>query len=111
MASGLASFFNAAITESAVRRPVRGFSAEGTFSICIDKRAASASTSMRCVLRVTLGSAQISTFVRSGPMPASASAAATLTLAGKPRAASRALPEKTRLGLVSPVMSLPLAFS
>ena len=47
IASGLANFFRAAMTESGVSRPVRGFSADGTFSICIDKRAASASTSMR----------------------------------------------------------------
>ncbi len=38
--------------------------------------------------------------VRSGPIPASASATATLRFAGKPRAASRALPEKTRSGSV-----------
>ena len=42
---------------------------------------------MVCVLRVTLGSAQISMRVRSGPMPASDSATATFTLAGKPRMA------------------------
>ena len=47
MASGLDNFFNAAITDSAVRRPVRGLSSDGTFSICIEKRAAAASTSMR----------------------------------------------------------------
>ena len=47
IASGLASFFSAAMTESAVSRPVRGFSSDGTFSICIESRAASASTSMR----------------------------------------------------------------
>jgi len=47
MASGLDSFFNAAMTESAVSRPVRGFSADGTFSICSDNRAVSASTSIR----------------------------------------------------------------
>ena len=47
---------------------------------------------MRWVLRVTCGSAQISSRVRSGPMPARLSAAATLTLAGKPRAPSQALP-------------------
>ena len=47
MASGLVSFFNAATTASGVSRPVFGFSAEGTFSICIERRAASASTSIR----------------------------------------------------------------
>src|SRR5262249_30249732 len=98
MASGLASFLKAAMTESAVRRPVRGFSSEGTFSICIEKRAASASTSIRCMLRVTPGSAQISTDVPSGPIPANANAAATLTLAGNPRAAARAVPVNTHLG-------------
>jgi hypothetical protein len=60
---------NKAITESAVIMPVFGFS-EGKFSIVIEKRAQSESTSMRCTLRVTVGSAQISTVVRSGPMPA-----------------------------------------
>ena len=43
----LDNFFNAAMTESAVRRPVRGLSSDGTFSTCIDRRAAAASTSMR----------------------------------------------------------------
>ena len=53
-------------------------------------------------LRVTAGSAQISIMVRSGPMPASESAATTLTLAGKPAAASRAVPANTRLAVVQP---------
>ena len=48
---------------------------------------------------VTVGSAQISIVVRSGPIPARASAAATLTFAGKPRAASRAVPRKDAFGL------------
>src|SRR5690349_21242907 len=48
-----------AMTDSGVIRPVLGFS-EGTFSIVIVKRAASDSTSIRCVLRLTVGSAQIS---------------------------------------------------
>src|SRR5476649_2013711 len=61
------------------------------------------------MLRVSVGSAQMSMVVRSGPMPASASAAATLTLAGKPLAASRALPEKTSLGSVMPSISILLA--
>src|SRR5712671_2010456 len=70
-------------------RPVFGFS-DGMFSIDIEKRAESESTSMRWVLRVTVGSAQISTRVRSGPIPASDSATPTLRLAGNPFAASRA---------------------
>ena len=109
MARGADSFFSAAMTESAVSRPVRGFSADGTFSICIEKRAASASTSIRWTLRVTVGSAQISIVVRSGPIPASAYAAATLTLAGNPRAASRAVPAKTRLGSDNPMTSIAFA--
>ena len=64
----------------------------------MENRALSASTSMRCVLRSSVGSAQMASRVRSGPMPASASAAATLTLSGKPRAPSRALPSKTLSG-------------
>ena len=54
-------------------RPVRGFS-EGTFSIDIWNLAESESTSIAWQLRSTPGSAQISIVVRSGPMPASASA-------------------------------------
>ena len=54
----------------AVMRPVRGFSSDGTFSISIEKRALSASTSMRWMLRLSPGSAQISSRVSSGPMPA-----------------------------------------
>ena len=64
----------------------------------MEKRAVSASTSMRWVLRSIVGSAQISSRVLSGPMPARLSAAATLTLAGKPRAPSRALPSKIFFG-------------
>ena len=45
--------------------------------------------------------------VRSGPIPASESAAATLTLAGKPNAASRADPLNTFSGAVSPVTVIP----
>ncbi len=95
------------MTESGVSRPVFGFSRLGTFSICKVRRAASASTSMRWMLRSTLGSAQISIVVRSGPIPASASAAATLTLAGKPWAASRALPVKTRSACSMPATEIP----
>ncbi len=40
-------------------------------------------------------------------MPARASAAATFTLAGKPRAASRAFPANTRSGIVTSIMSMP----
>jgi hypothetical protein len=46
------------MTESAVMRPVFGFS-DGMFSIDIEKRAESDTTSMRCALRVCAGSAQI----------------------------------------------------
>ena len=42
----------------------------------------------------------MSIMVRSGPMPASDSAATTLTLAGNPAAASRAVPREHALGLV-----------
>ena len=72
-------------------RPVFGFS-DGMFSIDIENRAESDSTSTQCTLRVTVGSAQICNMVRSGPSPASDSATATLRLAGKPFAASRAVP-------------------
>jgi hypothetical protein len=46
--------------ESGVIRPVAGFSALGTFSIVIVNWALSASTSIVWMLRVTAGSAQIS---------------------------------------------------
>src|SRR5581483_3237235 len=106
IARGLDILRNRATTESGVSFPVRGFSRLGTFSISRARRTASPSTSMRCMLRLTAGSAQISIVVRSGPMPAIASAAATLTLAGKPRAASRAVPEKTRRAPASPLGGL-----
>src|SRR6185369_8145287 len=93
------NFRRQAITDSAVIKPVFGFS-DGIFSIDIEKRAESDSTSMRWVLRVTVGSAQISTLVRSGPIPASDSATATFTFAGKPLAASRAVPSKILSGSV-----------
>src|SRR5260370_26926053 len=80
-----------AITDSAVIRPVFGFS-DGIFSIDIEKLAESESTSTQWVLRVSAGSAQISSLVRSGATPASESATATLRFAGNPFAASRALP-------------------
>src|SRR4051812_11283016 len=95
--SGALSLRKQAITDSAVMRPVFGFSL-GTFAIAIEKLAESASTSTRCVLRSRLGSAQISNVVRSGPKPASDSAAATLTFAGNPLAPSRrALEDLARL--------------
>ncbi|GAB5377461.1 MAG: hypothetical protein AcusKO_39230 [Acuticoccus sp.] len=93
------------MTESGVRRPVLGFSL-GTFSTVIEKRALSASTSTVWVLRVSVGSAQISSCVASGPMPASDTATATLRLAGKPAAASRADPEKIFSGSVIAAMSM-----
>jgi len=85
--------------------PVLGFS-EGMFSIDIEKRAESDSTSMRWVLRVTVGSAQISSIVRSGPIPASDNATATFRLAGNPFAAARAVPLKILSGSVIPSMSM-----
>ena len=88
--SGAPSLRSAAMTDSAVIRPVLGLS-DGIFSIENEKRAESESTSMEWQFRVTAGSAQISIVVRSGPMPASESAAATLTFSGNPAAASRAV--------------------
>ena len=80
---GACSLRSAASADRAVIRPVFGFS-EGMFSMVNENRAESASTSMVWQLRSTVGSAQISMVVRSGPMPASDSAAATFTLAGNP---------------------------
>src|SRR5262245_66344241 len=50
----------------------------------------------------------MSIIVRSGPTPASASAATTLTLAGKPAAAARAVPENTSFASFNP--STEIAF-
>ena len=94
------------MVEGATLFPVRGLS-EGTFSIVMVKRTVSASTLMVWVLRVTVGSAQICNRVRSGPMPARLSAAATLTLAGKPAAPSRADPSNTFVGSVTPSTERP----
>src|SRR6266436_72254 len=104
--SGALSLRSAAMTESAVIRPVLGFS-DGMFSIENENRAESESTSMEWQFRVTAGSAHISIVVRSGPMPASDSAAATLTFSGKPAAASRAVPAKTHLATLSPSTEIP----
>ena len=98
--NGAWSFLRQAITDKAVISPVLGFS-DGIFSIVIENRAESASTSIRWVLRVTVGSAQISTLVRSAPIPASDSATATLRLAGNPLAASRAVPSKILSGTLT----------
>jgi hypothetical protein len=58
------------MTESAVMQLVFGFS-DGMLSIDIEKRSESDSTSMRYTLRVSAGSVQISSEMRSGPIPAS----------------------------------------
>ena len=89
-------------------RPVFGFS-DGIFSIDMEKRAESDSTSTRCMLRVTVGSAQISSRVRSGPMPVSDSATATFRFAGNPFAASRAVPSNILSGSV--ILSMSMLFS
>src|SRR5690606_14697188 len=93
--SGDVSLRSAATTLNGVITPVRGFSADGIFSIVIVSWDESDFTSIVCVLCVTVGSAQTSTSVRSGPMPARDSATDTLRFAGKPFAASRAVPENT----------------
>jgi DNA-binding transcriptional LysR family regulator len=98
-----------ASTLSAVILPVRGFSSEGMFSIVMVRSAESDFTAMVCVLRLTPGSAQISARVASGPMPASDRATATLTLAGNPAIASRALPSNTLSGSFSPSRPMPRA--
>ena len=82
-------------------RPVFGFSGGDVLDRHRERRQSN-STSMVWPLRVTTGSAQMSIVVRSGPMPASDSAAATLTFAGKPAAASRAVPLNTRFAAFSP---------
>src|SRR5262249_38827647 len=99
--SGVLSLRRAATTESAVIRPVRGFS-EGTFSVARVKRAEARSPATVWQWGSTEGSAQFPIIVGWGPMPASAGAAATLTLGGNPAAPSRAVPEKTSLGPLSP---------
>src|SRR6202158_1125745 len=106
--SGAVSLRSAAITDSAVMRPVLGFS-EGMFSIDIMKQAESDSTLIWWQFRATAGSAQISIEVRSGPIPASDSAATTLTSAGNAAAASRAEPLNTQSAEFNPSMEIPLA--
>src|SRR6266446_3979134 len=53
-----------------------------------------------CMLRVLPGATRMRMRVRSGPMPARLTAAATLTLAGNPWQASRALPSKITVSVV-----------
>src|ERR1700754_1685450 len=65
--SGARSLRNQAITDSAVISPVFGFS-DGMFSIAIENGAQPYPPPTRCLLRVSAGSAQISSRVRSGPM-------------------------------------------
>ena len=101
--SGAVKRRSAASTLNAVILPVRGFSCDGMFSIVMVRSEASDLTRMVWVLRVTPGSAQISQRVLSGPMPASDRATATLTLAGKPAMASRALPSNTSSGVFESV--------
>ena len=79
------------------------------FWISIENEAESESTSTRWMLRSSAGSAQISSVVRSGPMPASDTLTATFRLAGKPTAASRGEPRNTRRGSVMPVRSMLLS--
>src|SRR5579871_5155570 len=104
--NGAWSLRSVAITDNATMRPVLGFS-DGTFSIVNENRAASASTSMKGQFLTTAGSAQMSIVVRSGPMPARDSAAATLTFSGKPAAASRAVPANTRFAALRPSTEMP----
>ena len=63
------------ITLKAVILPVPGLDSEGIFSMVISKRALSESTLMVWVLRVLVGSAQISSWVFRAPIPARPTAA------------------------------------
>ncbi|MNR13875.1 hypothetical protein D3C85_1303080 [compost metagenome] len=89
-------------------RPVLGL-ADGMFWISIENEAESDTTSTRWRLRSSEGSAQISSVVRSGPMPASDTLTATFRLAGKPTAASRGEPRKIKRGSVMSAMSMLLS--
>jgi hypothetical protein len=73
---------SAATVLNGTMRPVRGL-ADGMPSIVIEKRAVSESTSMRCVLRSIVGSAQISSLVLSGPMPREAQGRGDIDVGGK----------------------------
>lgn len=66
-------------------------------------------TMMAWLLPVASGSAQISTFVFSAPMPARDSVAATFTLAGKPFAASIAFPSKILVLVLICAKSIPIS--
>lgn len=90
---------NSAIVERYDSLPVRGFS-EGTFSISTVSRPNSPWTATRCRLWARPGTAKIRVRVSSGPMPASESAASTLTLAGNARHASIAGPSKISVSVV-----------
>ena len=90
---------NVANTERYVSWLVRGLVGEGIPSKVRDIRTASETTWTEWMFRSMCGSAHISTWVLSGPMPARASAAATFRLAGKAFAASRADPTEQACGL------------
>src|SRR5688572_18788636 len=92
--------------DSGVIRLLRGLVGDGRPSMVMVKRAAAASTVTVWTLRCTVGSAQSLTRVRSGPIPASAKAAAIFALAGKPAAAPDALPSKMQVGAVMPARSI-----
>src|SRR5262249_55189516 len=88
-----------AIVERYDSFPVSGFS-DGTFSISIVSRPNSPCTVIRWRLSGCSGEAKIRMRVFSGPIPASDSAATTLTFAGKARQASVAGPSKITVSAV-----------
>ncbi len=98
--------FRTRIMDCAARIEVFGFAGSGLFSILAVSVLYSLVTVISWLLPFAKGSAQISTWVFSAPIPAKDSVAATLTLAGKPFVASKALPLKRRVRVVMAVRSM-----
>ena len=86
-----------------------GLLGSGVLVILASMRLYSPITVISWVLPGMSGAAQISTRGFSAPIPARERVAATLTLAGKPLAASVALPSKIRVGLLIVPRSIPIS--
>lgn len=86
-----------------------GFAGSGIFSTLALIVLKSPVTSIAWLLPTASGSAQISTFVFSAPMPARESVAATFTFAGKPFAACIAFPSNILVLVLICVKSIPIS--
>ena len=107
--SGEVSLRSAAITESAVMRPVFGFS-DGMFSIPIVNEAEFGfDPDLMTVARHRPDRPRFRSSCDRGRCPASDNAATTLTLAGNAAAASRAEPLKTQRADFNPSIEIPFS--